>query len=428
MSQKAMNTARITKRTVDQLQPSDRELYIWDTEVRGLGVRCYPSGKKMYVLKTRHGRTQRLITLGQHGSPHTPESARKAALHHLALRAKGEDPAKEREKRKAAKTVKELGERFLKEHVARKCRPSTQYEYKRSVEKFINPALGSLSIGDVTTADVARFHYKLRDIPYQANRTIEVLSKMMGLAEKWHHRPPNTNPCKGLEKYPEEKRERFLTKQELDHLHEVLNDAEAKSTENRYFIAAIRLLLMTGARLREITTLKWSYIDLETGKLNLPISKTGKKTIPLSDKATDYLREMLRDGMRVDENPYVIVGAKPGRHFVEMQSPWRRIRKKAGLEDVRIHDLRHSFASFAINDGIHLQMVGKLLGHTQAQTTMRYAHLSDDTMKQAANRVSAFMDAPAKPAANENATEPKLERVRLEPAPKRKRVRLAGNE
>lgn len=419
---------RITKRIVDQLQPSDREIYIWDTEVRGLGVRCYPSGKKMYVLKTRHVRIQRLITLGQHGSPHTPESARKAAIEFLALKAKGEDPAKERDQRKAAKTVNELGEHFLKEYVAKRLKPSTAYEYKRAVEKFINPALGSLSIGDVTSADVARFHYKLRHIPYQANRAVGVLSKMMVLAEKWHYRTLNTNPCKGSEKYPEEKRERFLSKKELDRLYEVLDDAEAERTENRYFIAAIRLLLMTGARLREITTLKWSYIDLEAGRLNLPTSKTGKKTISLSDKATEFLRTMLKDGMRVDENPYVIVGAKPGKHFVEMQSPWRRLRKKAGLEDVRIHDLRHSFASFAINDGMHLQMVGKLLGHTQAQTTMRYAHLSDDTMKQAANRVSTIMDAPVKPAANENAPKPKRERVRLEPTPKRKRVRLAAND
>lgn len=137
MSQNASSTLRITKRTVDQLQPSDREVYIWDSEVRGLGVRCYPSGTKKYVLKTRHGRTPRFITLGQHGSPHTPESARKAALHYLALRAKGEDPAKEREKRKAAKTVRELGTRFLDEHVPRRCKPSTAYEYKRAVEQFI---------------------------------------------------------------------------------------------------------------------------------------------------------------------------------------------------------------------------------------------------------------------------------------------------
>ena len=428
MSQTASNTARITKRTVDQLQPSDREVYIWDTEVRGLGVRCYPSGRKMYILKTRHGRTQRLITLGQHGSPHTPESARKAALHHLALRAKGEDPAKEREKRKAAKTVKELGERFLKEHVSRRCQPSTAYEYKRAVEKFINPALGSLSIGDVTSADVARFHYKLRDIPYQANRALGVLSKMMGLAEKWHYRTPNTNPCKGLEKYPEIKRERFLTKEELQRLYKVLDDAEAKGTENRYFIAAIKLLLMTGARHREITELKWSYVDLEAGMLNLPKSKTGKRTIPLSSTATMFLKTMLKQGMRLEENPYVIVGAKPGKHFVEMQSPWERIREKAGLEDVRIHDLRHSFASFAINNGMSLQVVGKLLGHSQAQTTMRYAHLDNDTLKKATNEISAVMDAAVKPVANGNARKPKRERVRLQPAPKRKRVRLAGNE
>lgn len=427
MSQRALNTVRITKRAVDQLQPSDREVYIWDADVRGFGVRCYPSGKKMYVLKTRHGRTQRLITLGQHGSPHTPESARKAALHFLALRAKGEDPAAERDKRKAAKSIKELGTRFLEEYVPAHCKESTAYEYDRAVKLFINPALGSLSIADVTPADVAGFHHKLRKKPYQANRAVGVLSKMMGLAEKWGYRPPNTNPCRGLTKYKERKRERYLKADELKRLHEVLNEAEATRTENPYFIAAIRLLILTGARSAEIKELKWKYVDLINGMLNLPDSKTGKKTIPLSTTAVELLKSMRRQGMQVEGNPYVILGANSGQHLVEMQSPWRRIRKQAGLDDVRIHDLRHSFASFAINSGMSLQIVGKLLGHSQAQTTMRYAHLETDTLRRATNEISAVMDAAARPE-SKTAPTPKRSRVRLEAEPKRKRVRLTTND
>ena len=197
-------------------------------------------------------------------------------------------------------------------------------------------------------------------------------------------RDRHTNPCELIERYPEHKRERFLSGKELQRLGTVLAKAEAEQTESRYAVAAFRLLLLTGCRLSEIQTLKWLHVDTEGGELHLPDSKTGAKTIHLGQSAL----QVLRDLPRLAENPYVIVGKRNGSHLTDLQHPWRRVRAAAGLEGVRIHDLRHTFASGGLAVGEGLSMIGKLLGHTQIQTTARYAHLASDPMKAAANKIS----------------------------------------
>jgi Arm DNA-binding domain/Phage integrase, N-terminal SAM-like domain len=233
---------KVSKRTVDQLSAG----VIWDRDVKGFGVRCRILGAKYYVLKMRAGGRQRWITIGRHGSPWTPETARREALRLLGLRAAGKDPALERDRRKGAITIAELGERFLQEYVPQHCKPRTAYEYRRAVELFINPALGRHRISDVLRADVATFHHDLRDRPYQANRALGVLSKMMNLAEAWGLRLDGSNPCRHIKKYREDKRERYLTKQELQQLGAVLADAQANATESPFAIAAIGLLVLTG--------------------------------------------------------------------------------------------------------------------------------------------------------------------------------------
>jgi integrase len=222
----------------------------------------------------------------------------------------------------------------------------------------------------------------MRHIPYQANRTLGVLSKMFNLAEVWGLRPDGSNPCRHVKKYPEEKRERFLDAEELARLGQALREIEAEDSETASVIAAIRLLTLTGCRLTEILTLKWEYIEGET--IHLPNSKTGRRAVYLGTAA----REVLNGIEKQPDNPYVITGKKPGSHLTDLQHPWQRVRKRAGLEDVRIHDLRHSFASSAVTLGEGLPMIGKLLGHTQVQTTARYAHLAADPVKSAAERVS----------------------------------------
>ena len=380
---------KITKQTVDQLSPGSRDRILWDREVRGFGVRCRASGAKHYVLKMRVVGRQRWLTIGRHGSPWTPDSARREALRLLGLKAAGQDPASERDHQKGVITVAALGARFLGEYVPQHCKPRTAYEYRRAVELFINPALRRHRISDIQRADVARFHHDLRDRPYQANRALGVLSKMMNIAEEWGLRLDGSNPCRHVKKYREVKHERYLTREELQRLGVVMTEERTKSAESPFAIAALGLLVLTGARLSEILTLRWENVDVANGLLRLPDSKTGAKLIYLNAAAINLLRTM----PRMADNPYVIAGKNRGACLINLQKPWRRIRAKAGLTDVRIHDLRHSFASVAAGTGMSLPMIGKLLGHSQPVTTARYAHLAVDPIRAASNLIGAEIDA-----------------------------------
>ena len=375
---------KLTKRFVEALDKREKDYIIFDTELPGFGIRVMPSGKRFFLIQyRRHGRTRRVM-IGQFG-PVTAEIARKEATRMLGdVRGNDGDPAAARDRERQSATVTELGERFLKEHVAVRCKPSTQAEYKRCVELFINPFFGKQRARSVSTADVAELHGAHAHIPYQANRTLGVLSKMMNLAETWGIRDKHTNPCEDIERYPEHKRERFLSPKEMKRLGEVLSLFEADGSESKYAIAAFRLLLLTGCRLSEIQTLRWDYVDLDEGQLNLPDSKTGAKTIHLGDASVELLGKL----PQVDDNPHVIVGKFEGAHLTDLQKPWRRIRKEAGLDNVRIHDLRHTFASGGLLVGEGLPMIGKLLGHTQVQTTARYAHVANDPLKAAASKIS----------------------------------------
>jgi integrase len=379
---------KLTKRTVDALEPEAKDYFVWDTLIAGFGVRIMPSGAKTYQAQYRKGGRTRRISLGRHGTL-TVEQARLLAKEVLGDVAKGENPAEDIAQHRKAPTVAALCERFFQAHVMERCKPSTQGEYRRAIDMFINPALGNFKLVDLERKDVAELHHKFRDKPYQANRTLGVLSKMFNLAEIWGLRPDGSNPCRHVPKYREHKRERYLSQVELQRLGNVLADAELNGTETPHIIAAFRLLILTGCRLGEIQTLQWGFIT-DQG-MELPDTKTGARRIPLPSAA----RAVLSTLARVDGNPYVIVGKIAGRHATDFQHPWRRIRERAGLTGVRIHDLRHTYASNAVSSGMPIQMVGRLLGHTQIQTTMRYAHLADDPVKQAAEenaeRLSALV-------------------------------------
>ena len=207
---------------------------------------------------------------------------------------------------------------------------------------------------------------------------------MFNLAELWGLRPDGSNPCRHVKRFREERRERFLSDAEYQRLGAVLKETEAEGSETAAAIAAIRLLMLTGCRLSEIQKLRWEHVDLEAGELRLPDTKTGAKVVHLGDPAIAILRGIERR----EGNPWVIAGRKLESHLTDLQHPWRRIRTRADLDDVRIHDLRHSFASGGLV-GEGLPMIGKLLGHTQVQTTARYAHLADDPVKSAANRIAS---------------------------------------
>ena len=372
---------KITKRLVDSLSPKDKDYFIWDSDVSGFGVRVFKTGRKSYLIQYRFGNRTRRLTIGPHGVL-TPDEARKEARTLLVDVAKGADPSKEKRLYRHAPTVEALCERFMKDYVPNACKLSTQKEYRRNVDLFIAPALGKLKIIDVTRADISKFHQSLKNTRYQANRALGVLSKIFNLAEEWGLRPDGSNPCRHVKKYKEEKRERYLSPNELSLLGETLRKCEEGSTESPYVIAALRLLLLTGCRLSEIQTLKWDYI--QGNSLRLPDSKTGAKKVYLGEAALEILSKI----ERVENNPYVIVGNKAGQHITDMQKPWRRIRTLANLEGVRMHDFRHTLASEAVSGGESLHMTGKLLGHSQSQTTDRYAHLADVSVHNAAERVS----------------------------------------
>jgi integrase len=375
-------TRHITKRVVDTLQPGG---LVWDSDVSGFGVRRQRAAK-VYVLKTRVGGRQRWFTIGRHGSPWTPERARNEARRLLGEIADRKDPAAIRESDKRNPTVADLAVMFLREHVATKRKATTAANYRDQLDRLILPKLGHCRVVDVSRSDIARLHHSLKDTPYQGNRVLALLSVLFSWAERNGYRPDGTNPCRHVEKYPERSRERFLSTDELARLGNALREAE-RDGEPPSAVAALRLLALTGARKNEILTLKWNNVDFENNCLRLPETKTGAKVIPLGAPAVQLLSSL----PCLEGNPHVIPGERTGHHFVGLQKVWARIRARAGLDDLRIHDLRHAFASVGAAAGDSLLVIGALLGHHDQATTQRYAHLSNDPLHAAADRIAGHI-------------------------------------
>lgn len=373
---------KLTKRAVEGLTVTDEEYFVWDRDMRGFGLRVYPSRKKTYLIQYRAGRRTRRVTIGQHGVL-TADEARTRAKQLLGDVAHGADPSAEKQAKRRAPTVAGLCDRFLEEYVEQHCKPTTARDYHSIIRRFIRPRLGPLPIAEVTRADVVAFHHALRETPYQANRPAAMLSKLFNLAEDWGLRQPGSNPARRIKKYREEEKKRYLSDEEQVRLGEVLAEALEAGTESVYVVSALLLLIYTGCRLSEILTLRWDYVT--THHLELPDSKTGRRRIPLPREAYDILMELSRQ----PGNPYVILGESEHGPLNNLQKPWRRIRRAAGLDDVRIHDLRHTYASVAMKDGIDPFTLKEIMGHKNLTTTLRYAHLADDAVQRAAGSVAA---------------------------------------
>lgn len=384
---------RISRRSVDALKPAGKPFTVWDSALSGFGVKVHPTGRKAYVLKYRisggRGGKSREPVLGVDGKI-TPDAARQAAKAWLAKVALGEDPAEERRRVKAA-TMNELFDRYLEVH-ARKHKKARSIKADLSVlGTQLRPKFGKVAVPEMTRSRISEWHASLADRPYLANRGLALLSKVFNLAIVWGLWTEPTNPCRGIKRFKEEKRERFLSDEEFRRLFTVLDDAEAGRLRTKhgsriwpYAVTAIRLLIHTGARSSEILTLRWDWVDMDLGRAILPDSKTGRRVLILSEAAL----EVLRATRRVQGNPHVIVGAKPGAHLVNLKDPWAVIQTAADIEDVRIHDLRHSYASMAAAGGMSLPQIGALLGHNSTQTTARYAHLADDVLQRSAAVIS----------------------------------------
>ena len=385
-----MAQGRISKSSVDALPVGAKDQFFWDSELPGFGVKVTPAGRKTYVVQFRLGGrkcTARRMTIGAHGRI-TPQEARTEAKSLLGKVALGRDPAEEKNVARGQNCLGDTLNYFLTTHVDAKLKPTTAREYRRLLSIHLPAGLKKRGISNVNRADITTLHHSLRETPYQANRLLAVLSKFFSWCESQGIRPDYSNPCNKVQKYREEARQRFLSDTEIARLSRELSAAEQDESASPWSLAAIRLYLLTGARLNEILKLRWSEVDLERRQLRLGDSKTGGKPIHLSDLAIDVLLRI----PRLEGNPHVICGQKEGAHLVNIQKTWRRIRRNAGLDDVRIHDFRHTFASVAAASGLSLPIIGGLLGHSQAQTTQRYAHLANGTLQEAVDLIGLRLE------------------------------------
>lgn len=398
---------KITKRAVDNLAPGDaEETVLWDTEVKSFGIRARISGAKSYILHYRAGTGRgaklRKLTIGKHGSPWTPETARAEAKRLLAEVLAGRDPATVRQEDRKAMTFGELIDLYLTEGVSHK-KASTLKADRSRIEHHLRPLLGRLRANRIGRADVER----MRDAVTvgktaekiesgEKRRSGSIATGGKGVAAQCvalvgaifsfasDRGLVSDNPARGVKKATVRKIERFLSENEITRLSDAL-EAETQRSGNPYPAAAIRLLLLTGCRKSEITNLWWAHVDFERQCLRLPDSKTGAKIVYLNAPALALLQEL----PHLANNPRVIPGTRSDSASAAIDKVWSRVRKAAALDGVRLHDLRHSFASVGAAGGLSLPIIGALLGHKHATTTARYAHLSADPLRAANDAVGA---------------------------------------
>ena len=392
----------ISKRTVDGLVPRGKRYFVWDETLKGFGVRVEPSGRKTYLCRFRvqGGRRQYLIGTS---TTLTADQARVEARRVLSAAVLGTDVAQARYVARRTLRFDELAELFLREHGA-KLKPASGRDYASALHKPAIPALGRTPVDAVTVAQINRLHLSMDKHRFRANRVVTYVSCLFSWAATHGHVPKGFNPARDIKRYKEQGRERYLSSEEIKRLSQVLRQAEtdglawtikaeglkarhlAKPENQREIYArqvtnAIRLLLFTGCRLREILHLRWTEVNFERGLLHLPDSKTGRKTVVLNVSALDVIADCPRVG------EFVIASDRPNRPRHDLKRPWDHIRAAAGLDNVRLHDLRHTHASIGVAAGLGLPIVGKLLGHASPATTARYAHLADDPVRRASDLI-----------------------------------------
>ena len=371
---------KLTKRTVDALSVEKNDAVFWDRDLAGFGVRVYATGRKVYVVQSRGPRGPKRVTLGRHGEMPCDEARKGAALAIDRIK-RGENPVAAAPE--AAPTVSGLAERFMCDHVKTRCKPDTARSYRSLIGNHVLPELAGTALADVGRAQVAALHHALRETPVAANAVVGVLSKMFTMAEAWGLVPAGRNPCRAVRRYRTQARERFLAPEEFRRLGRALSDLEAEGRTWTPAVAAIRLLALTGCRRSEILDLHWDDVDRAAGELRLRDAKTGPRMVPLTKPVLGILDAIPRSA----DNPWVFsLGNGTGR-LSSLSYYWEAVRERADLGEVRIHDLRHSYASRALALGESLSAIGNLLGHRGVASTARYAHLMRDAEKRAANRV-----------------------------------------
>lgn len=443
---KVLERQKLTKTVCDDARTTEGRFVLWDSELRGFGLRVTAAGVKTFVIRYRvgGGRTgvERMFTLGRYG-PHFPaETARKNARTALAEVVGGGDPQGGRAEKRAEMTVEDLCDLYVKEGCATK-KPSTLKTDTSRIERHIKPLLGRKRLSNVKRADVERFLADVADGKTAvtertkargkavvtggrgaATRTLGLLGAILGFAVD--RGLLTSNPVRGVRRFADRKMDRFLSPAEVSRLGVALESLESEGA-HPYGLAIVRLLALTGARKSEIAALRWSEVDIERGALRLTDSKTGEKTISLSPGAASILssierhaeipfvfpatkaertkargRTMPQEAANQPEGPAVTrgkgttartLGLSRKGHYQGVAKVWEEARKRAELMDVRLHDLRHTFASFGAAGGFGLPVIGALLGHRHTATTARYAHLADDPLRKANDWIGGEIEA-----------------------------------
>ena len=353
-----------------------RSEVLWDSELPGFGLRFRPPNGKSWIVRYRERKIVRTVSLGT-VSKVDAETARSKARKILAANQLDGLPTKAKVTLPKAVTFSGYVDEFLEDY-GRHWKPATLYRSKHAIRRELTPVFGDMPLAAIARSDIIRWRDGMAGRAGVFNRTLPVLAVMLSYAEQLGYRRKGSNPCRGTPRYKRELSERYLSAQEYRRLAATLREAEG---ELPLPVAMLWLLIYTGARSGEIAGLRWEYI--KPPRIFLPDSKTGAKTIYLNRQAhavIDALPNRSLSGLLFPK-PY-----KPTKPF-NLDPVWRMLRKRAALPDVRLHDLRHSFASVAIRDGISLNFIGKLLGHALPETTARYAHLADEAVMEAATRV-----------------------------------------
>lgn len=398
--------AKLTKSLIDQTKANDRDTFYWDNEVTGFGLKVTPAGRKVYICKYRFGSGRRAptrrMTIGAHGSPWTVEAARKEARNILAKVALGEDPAREKQSAKKVLTIRELCDEYL-EHGTTLKKASTLATDRGRIERHIKPLIGHIRLSEISRATVTRFMKDVADGKTAtdqktghrgraivkggkgtAARTVGLLGGIFSYAVDAGLM--TNNPVRGVKRYRDRKSQRFLSASELIRFGQALRDAEANGA-NPHAVAILRLLILTGCRKGEIQCLQWPQIDFDLGFLRLPDSKTGYSVRPLNGPA----KSILKGQPKHQDTEFVFPSNSPDKPYVGTPKVWQKVREAAGIGDVRLHDLRHSFASIAVSGGASLPVIGALLGHKDAATTAQYAHLGDDPVRGVVEAVGGIL-------------------------------------
>ena len=369
--------AKLTKKRVERASYQGKQYkggawqrcFLWDSEVPGFGLRITPQGQKSFVFSYRAGIRSRLYCIGAVAS-WSVDDARKKARDLAREVDLGQDPLEERIRSRKQITVSELAEEYMARY-ALKHKRSAKTDRAR-LNKYVIPALGHRSVCDVTQNDVERMHARMgENTPVEANRVVSLLGKVFECAKGWGYLPEERpNPARRIKKFPEQERDVWVTPEAMPKL---VGAIEAE--QNPYVKGALWLYLLTGARKNELLQVQWKDVNLKTRTLVVPETKTGKPyTIPLSAQAVEILQGL----PRIEGNPHVFPGRKPGGRLVNIDKSWRRIRKAAGMEHIRLHDLRRTVGSMMAGEGKSLHLISQVLHHKTSKITERYARVHAD--------------------------------------------------